>query len=141
MLINMILQNRSVALSKVPQVFSLVSYDLEPFLDTIFTFNTTPTAYPPDRSRALLPFNLYFGWVTPDGDDAFVQAIDDAAKAIEAAANANGQNVGDAALYPNYALSDTPIERMYGSNLPRLKEIKALYDPENVMALAGGWKF
>ncbi|KAJ7021641.1 hypothetical protein C8F04DRAFT_966027, partial [Mycena alexandri] len=46
----------------------------------------------------------------------------------------------EAPLYPNYALFSSPAERIYESNLPRLKTIKAQVDPQNVMGLAGGWK-
>jgi hypothetical protein len=60
---------------------------------------------------------------------------------IHAAALADGQNVSRAALYPNYALFGTPLEDMYGGNVERLQKIKAAVDPEDVMGLAGGWKF
>jgi hypothetical protein len=53
----------------------------------------------------------------------------------------DGQAVGSAPLYTNYALYDTPLNRIYGANLPRLKAIKAAVDPGNVMGLAGGFKF
>ena len=45
-----------------------------------------------------------------------------------------------AAVYPNYALFDTPLEDIYGANIPRLQAIKSAVDPENVMGLAGGFK-
>ena len=41
----------------------------------------------------------------------------------------------------NYALFDTPLEDMYGANVPRLRKIRAEIDPEDVMGLAGGFKF
>jgi hypothetical protein len=44
-------------------------------------------------------------------------------------------------LYVNYALFGTPVGAMYGEHLERLREIKKKYDPEDVMGLAGGWKF
>ena len=46
-----------------------------------------------------------------------------------------------AAVYVNYALFDTPLEDMYGGNVPKLREIKAEVDPGDVMGLAGGFKF
>ena len=52
-----------------------------------------------------------------------------------------GQDVADATLYGNYAIFDTPLERIFGDNVDALKALKAKYDPEGVMALAGGWKF
>lgn len=44
-------------------------------------------------------------------------------------------------LYGNYALPDTPLEAIYGENVERLTSIKEVVDPENVMGLAGGFKF
>ena len=64
------------------------------------------------------------------------------AKTLQAHAIDDGQNdVADAAVYPNYAIFDTPLVHLYGANLPRLQAIKAAVDPENVMGLAGGFKF
>ena len=60
---------------------------------------------------------------------------------LAAVVEAEGQNVGDAALYNNYAMFDTPLERLYGANVDALKALHAKYDPEGVMDLAGGWKF
>ena len=60
---------------------------------------------------------------------------------IRAAALADGQNVSGAAKYVNYALFGTPLEDMYGGNVERLHKIRAAIDPEDVMGLAGGWKF
>ena len=60
---------------------------------------------------------------------------------IRTAALADGQNVSHAAKYVNYALFGTPLEDMYGANVDRLRKIKTAIDPEDVMGLAGGWKF
>jgi len=54
---------------------------------------------------------------------------------------AEGQNLTDVALYGNYALLRTPVEDLYRQNLPRLRSIRNMVDPNNVMALAGGFKF
>jgi hypothetical protein len=54
---------------------------------------------------------------------------------------ADGQNVSHAAVYPNYALFGRPLEDMYGENVERLRKIRAVIDPDNVMGLSGGWKF
>lgn len=67
-------------------------------------------------------------------------AIKRSAATIATAADSEGQDIGEAALYGNYATEGTPVSRIYGSNLPRLQKIKARYDPGNIMSLAGGWK-
>jgi FAD/FMN-containing dehydrogenase len=59
---------------------------------------------------------------------------------ILAAGIKDGQDLTNAAPYVNYALFGTPLERIYGGQLERLREIKRKYDPENIMALTGGWK-
>lgn len=43
--------------------------------------------------------------------------------------------------YPNYAISGTTAEELYGeANAERLREIRDIYDPEKVMDLAGGFE-
>ena len=42
-------------------------------------------------------------------------------------------------LYANYAHGDNDPSRIFGENLPRLKQIAEKVDPERVMALAGGF--
>jgi hypothetical protein len=53
----------------------------------------------------------------------------------------DGQDWENGAPYVNYALFGTPLEKMYGDHLARLREISEEYDPDGVMGLAGGWKF
>ena len=92
----------------------------------------------------LFPLNLYFAWVLPVFEDAFTNTITSSARRIEQAAGAQGllpENPDEAWMYGNYAITGTPLERIYGGNLGRLREIRGRVDPEGVMALAGGWKF
>jgi hypothetical protein len=46
-------------------------------------------------------------------------------------------------VYVNYPLYDTPLEDMpvYGGNVERLREIGAAIDSDDVMGLAGCFKF
>ncbi|KAF9009161.1 FAD-binding domain-containing protein [Hymenopellis radicata] len=118
-----------------------ISYDVEPFLPTLFSFNTEATAYPPSRSVPLLPLNLYYAWAAEAADNAFHDAIRKSAEQIYNVALSEGQqDIVGAALYPNYAIFDTPVERIYGSNLDLMRKVKAAVDPDNVMGLAGGFK-
>ena len=118
-----------------------ISYAVEPFLPSIFSHNTVPTAYPPTRSQGLLPLNLYFEWTDPLSDQAFQQAIRESVAFIKAEALAAGQDIENAPLYGNNAIFDTPLKDIYGNNVPRLRRIKERYDPRDVMGLAGGYRF
>ncbi|KAJ6533800.1 FAD dependent oxidoreductase [Mycena vulgaris] len=102
---------------------SFISYDIEPFLPTIYTHNKLPTAYP------------------PTSDEIFHAALKQSAAHLTQVAINDGQHIAGAPLYTNYALADTPLERIYGAHLPRLRAIKRAVDPGNVMGLAGGFKF
>ncbi|THH04421.1 hypothetical protein EW145_g5531 [Phellinidium pouzarii] len=118
---------------------TFVSYDIEPFFASLFTHGSD-SAYPPSRAQGLFPLNIYYAWNVSSADDFFRDKIRQSATTIKAAAVAEGQDIADAALYSNYAVIGTSIDQIYGQNVDRLKRIKARYDPENVMGLAGGWK-
>ena len=52
-----------------------------------------------------------------------------------------GQQIADVSLYGNYAISDTPVESIYGpDHLARMRDTRSRIDPQGVMSLAGGWK-
>ena len=74
-------------------------------------------------------------------DETMTRAIREGADSLLAAAVKDGQDVKHAAVYPNYALFDTPLEDMYGTNVARLRAVRLAIDPEDVMGLAGGFKF
>ncbi|KAJ7452892.1 FAD dependent oxidoreductase [Mycena latifolia] len=120
---------------------SFISYDIEPFLPTLYTHSTSPSAFPPVRTAGYVPLNLYYAWDLATSDDIFHEALRQSAAHLTQVAIADGQAIADAPLYTNYALFDTPLERIYGGNVPRLQAIKAAVDPGNVMGLAGGFKF
>ncbi|KAG5637113.1 hypothetical protein H0H81_005751 [Sphagnurus paluster] len=122
-----------------PKSAALMTYATEPFLPSILSHGA-PSAYPPKRSVGLSPFNINYGWTDENSDGDFHEAAKLSAARILEAAMAEGQDVADAAWYPNYSDFDTPIVRLYGANVPTLKALKAQVDPENVMGLAGGFK-
>jgi hypothetical protein len=88
-----------------------------------------------------LPLNIFYSWTDESFDDDFYKAARASATALSNVAMAEGQSVLGAPVYPNYAMFDTPLANMYGSNLPSLRSLKSVVDPKNVMGLAGGWKF
>jgi hypothetical protein len=112
---------------------------LEPFLINVFSHGSD-SAYPPNRSHALFPTSLLASFSNASLDNIVVKAVHDFSKTVTAAAVADGQNLTHAAVYPKYALFDTPLDDLYGANLPMLRAIKKAIDPENVMGLAGGFK-
>ncbi|KAN0133068.1 hypothetical protein V8E53_009098 [Lactarius tabidus] len=116
-----------------------VTIVLEPFLINVFSHGSD-CAYPSNRSHALFPTSLLASFSNASLDDIVVKAVHDFSETVTAAAVADGQNLTHAAVYPNYVLFDTPLEDLYGANLPMLRAIKKAIDPENVMGLAGGFK-
>ncbi|KAJ3506766.1 hypothetical protein NLJ89_g6685 [Agrocybe chaxingu] len=96
-----------------------------------------PPPSTPDRSVPYVPFNMYYAWLNSTYD----KAARASAKTITDAAIAEGQAVApDATVYPKDAMFDTPLERIYGENLPALRALKRKVNPLNVMDLAGGFK-
>ncbi|TFY66023.1 hypothetical protein EVG20_g5066 [Dentipellis fragilis] len=110
------------------------------FLPSMFSHGSS-SAYPPDRSITIEPINLLFGWTDPTATGRMHDAMVQSANQMKAVAVADGQDVANAAIYSNYALGDVPLEAVYGGNVERLHELKKRYDPDNVMGLAGGFKF
>jgi len=117
-----------------------LSTTLEPFDSGLFSHGSG-SAYPPDRSHVIFPTVITIEWFDPSLDESMASTLRHISRTIRAAALANGQNVSRAAKYVNYALFGTPLEDIYGGNVERLRKIRAAIDPEDVMGLAGGWKF
>ncbi|KAF8486373.1 FAD dependent oxidoreductase [Russula ochroleuca] len=117
-----------------------LTLSLEPFDKGLFSHGSA-SAYPPDRSHAVLPSSLTLQWSNASLDETMAYALRNISDTIHATALADGQNVSHAAVYVNYALFGTPLENIYGGNVERLRKIRAGIDPEDVMGLAGGWKF
>ncbi|KAJ7727580.1 FAD dependent oxidoreductase [Mycena metata] len=117
-----------------------VGYHIEPFLETIYTHNALPTAFPWFRTPRTMPLDLGFMWnaTTPDADVYAV--MKQSAEYLTQFTVDDGTSVAGAPIYPNYALFGTPLESVFGNNIGRLRSIKAQVDPHNVMGLAGGWK-
>lgn len=119
----------------------IVSYDVDIYLSTLYDHVDSPTAYPPSRSRGYSFIQVYYGWADSRYDDTIFDAVDASVQHMNQALTDLGQDVANVAVYPNNAPPDMALENMYGDNLPRLRAIKKAVDPDNVMGLAGGWKF
>lgn len=120
----------------------LLSYDVEIFLPSIYSHNSHKTAFPPVRSIPFQPFNIAYEWNSSEFDQDFRNTLIASQNRIVQGEIALGQkNAGNVPWYPNYASAGTPLQKMYGANVPALHALKNRVDPENVMGLAGGWKF
>jgi len=118
----------------------LLAFNLEPFESDIFTHGA-PSAYPPDRSRTILPSALVVTWNDKSHDEFMQDSVRKLSASITEAGIKDGQDLKDAVNYPNYALGEAPLEEMYGKNVKRLREIKNKYDPFHVMDLTDGFRF
>ena len=123
--------------STVPGIF--ISYDVEPILPSVFSHGSD-SAWPPSRENGILPLNIYYAWASPEDDTLINQIMIESADYLTQVAVAEGQDIAETSLYPNYAIYNTTMERIYADNLPKLREVQAKYDPFNVMGLSGGWK-
>ena len=118
----------------------MVIFNLDAFESDIFTHGA-PSAYPPDRSHTILPSSLFLAWSDKSLDKYMYDSMRSLSASIIEAGIKDGQDLENAAHYTNYALYGTPLEKMYGKNVERLREIKNKYDPFRVMDLTGGFKF
>jgi FAD/FMN-containing dehydrogenase len=83
--------------------------------------------------------NVYNAWTDSTYDNQMIVAAKESTAQLQNVAAADG--VLGSFSYVNYAIYDTPLEAMYGDNVQRLKEIKHRVDPQNIMNLAGGFRF
>jgi len=128
-----------VGLSHLDKALS-ISATFEP-LASNFLSHGSGSAYPPDRSQALFPSVVTYSWSNASLDHTIAHALRKLSDAVHAVALEDGQNISHAAVYPNNALPDTPLENIYGENVPKLRKVRAEVDPDDVMALVGGFKF
>ncbi|KAL0567255.1 hypothetical protein V5O48_014742 [Marasmius crinis-equi] len=118
-----------------------IGYDVVQYHADTLSHASSPSAYPPTRDAVYSPLTLYYDWTHKSQDETFHNAIRESVRRLESVAVAEGQvGVESASVYPNNAIFDTPVERIYGENLGRMRATKSRVDPENVMGLAGGFK-
>ncbi|EIN09895.1 FAD-binding domain-containing protein [Punctularia strigosozonata HHB-11173 SS5] len=115
------------------------SWTVEPFIKSYWD-TAVESATPHSSEHVLFPPNLEYTWNDPSLNDFMFESLANSTNALIQAALDAGQNVSTQIIYPNYAQPQTPVEQFYGQNLPRLQQIRATVDPENVMARAGGFK-
>ncbi|KAG2068765.1 FAD-binding domain-containing protein [Suillus decipiens] len=122
---------------------AFVSYDIIPLLPSIYDHSEAPSAFPSvrDSTQGNSFVEILYGWTDASNDDAIIQLGADSAAYMNQFLSGVGQDFSSALLYPNCVPPDTSLEAMYGDALGTLQSIKGAVDPNNVMGLAGGWKF
>ncbi|KAM6496524.1 FAD dependent oxidoreductase [Amanita muscaria] len=128
-------------LQNLPATGPFVAYGIEPYMPNMLSNGKLASAYPPTREKTFSMTNIYFGWLDQAHDKQLLDNVKQSTTRIRDAVIADGQDITSAPLYPNAALADTPLEQMYGGNVDRLRALRARVDPENVMRLAGGFRF
>jgi len=122
-----------------------VSYVPQPFLQSYLSHANSPSAFPSPGARqprkAPNPLVVWYGWENLLYDDEFLAALEESVNRLFVVAKAEGLLIDDpSALYGNYVIDKTPLVDLYGENLPRLQELQAKIDPNNVMGWSGGFK-
>lgn len=105
----------------------------------------TPSAWPATRNFPTFPGAISVVFSDPTDAAAAAQAVtaaSDRIRNIAAAAGVTETAVGapDVAMYPNYAHWSRSPDEIYGSSLPKLRELQKVYDPNGLMKRAGGFK-
>lgn len=85
--------------------------------------------------------DIAYAWHEESHDEVVYDALKKSVAKLRDDVQDEGQILETASLYPNLPLPDTPMERMYGKNLRKLRLLRDKYDPKRVMDLTGGWKF
>ncbi|THU86891.1 hypothetical protein K435DRAFT_682719 [Dendrothele bispora CBS 962.96] len=116
-----------------------VLFSIEPF--NMPFAHSTDSAYPHPSNRQVTPSTPTLFYVNPEDDTYFENALRRLVNAVQTVAVNEGESSWDNLYCPNYALADTPLVQMYGSNVDRLRKIRERVDPDNIMLLTGGFKF
>lgn len=93
----------------------------------------TPSAWPPSRDAPIYA-NGFWALYSDEADDERF------ANVVCAASNTLREQEVNIVKNPNNAHAKNTPEEIYGSALPKLRELQKEYDPEGVMKLTGGFK-
>ncbi|KAG9014278.1 hypothetical protein FRB94_013588 [Tulasnella sp. JGI-2019a] len=117
----------------------LIVLDVWPFLPTIFD-NSTPSAWPHTKGNAFFPLLAYFLWEKKSDDQYWLGRMQQTLENIHKVAVAEHCINDSAPAYLNTSLEYTPVENIYRTELKELSELRAKYDPTDVMRRTCGFK-
>ncbi|KAI0339141.1 FAD-binding domain-containing protein [Trametopsis cervina] len=123
---------------------TIMIFAVQPFLRTLLTHAPEgSSAYPPSRSFAYMPSTIEWSWSDPSVDGVMNDGLRDATNSLKGVLEREGQVVdaAKAGVYGNFASQHvTTPEEVFGGSLGRLREVKRVWDPRDVMGRTGGWK-
>jgi hypothetical protein len=79
---------------------------------------------PADHSSFYTPGNRWVVWNDPSHDQEVLAALQACDHCLTGIATAEDQNPAGASMYPNTSPANSPLERMHGPHVPRLRNIK-----------------
>lgn len=123
---------------------TIMIFAVQPFLRTLLSHAPEgSSAYPPSRAFAYMPSTIEWSWSDPSVDGVMNDGLRDATNALKGVLEREGQVVdaAKAGVYGNFASQHvTTPEEVFGGSLGRLREVKRVWDPRDVMGRTGGWK-
>ncbi|KAH6907376.1 hypothetical protein BKA70DRAFT_1285569 [Coprinopsis sp. MPI-PUGE-AT-0042] len=131
----------SIKAAQQSKSITFLTNNLDPFGPRAYSFNRG-SAWPHGPSNPYNTFNSLWQWTDPRDDQiAFDLTVEYHDKVWERAIELGvSRPEGEAFYPPNYSQGVTPPSMIYGPNLPWLKEVKKTVDPDNIIALTGGFK-
>ncbi|KAK1227244.1 hypothetical protein PQX77_009757 [Marasmius sp. AFHP31] len=117
-----------------------VVIDAWPVHKTIFANSPPGAAYPHDRDRPCGPMLVYFRWLNEKDDEFWLAKLEGTLDRIRVVAEKHQLMPEKPAYYSNLSPETMPAHEIYGDNMKWLQEVKAKYDPTDVMSRCGGHK-
>lgn len=117
-----------------------VIVDAWPVHKAIFNDSPPGAAYPHKRGEPVGPMLVYIRWENEADDNFWLATLKGTLDRILAVATDLGLTPKEPAYYSNLSLEIMPAHMIYRDNMGWLKEMKAKYDPSDVMGRCGGHK-
>ena len=103
----------------------------------IFKNSPPGAAWPHKASEPSGPLLVYFKWRNEKDDAFWLGKLNETLDTLQKFALEAGLTTKKAAYYNNLCLETMPARKIYRGNMDWLKDVKAEYDPTDVMGLAG----
>ncbi|KAG2070250.1 FAD-binding domain-containing protein [Suillus decipiens] len=113
--------------------------DIWPFLPSMFDASTS-AAWPHKKGQPNGPLLVCFQWEGENNDEYWIGLMMQILQSIQKVAEAEGCTNDNLPKYCNTSLANTPVEDIYKKHLSKLMQIRAKYDPDDMMGRTGGFR-